>query len=222
MLLAAYGQRTLHRILIAAFGIAATAAPFQKVLSGGDESAPVRPGSVGAVEPADGGTGRAGEAGHEVRDVGEVGEVAAGREGMKPVDDGGLGLGVVVDGVVEGKGQFQEPVEVGESGCLDVGAQLLGTFGDCRGSGVLDQCGDVGQKAVGALVDAVQELVGENEFVVGALRVGEGEGQGGAELERGAFTDGSALLGFDAAGFECSDGLVGVGVAPELMSPRTR
>ncbi|GAA4120049.1 hypothetical protein GCM10022284_76140 [Streptomyces hundungensis] len=56
--------------------------------------------------------------------------------------------------------------------------------------------------------------MGEGEFVVGALRVGEGEGQSGADLEHGAFSDGSALLGFDAAGFDCGDGLGGVGVGP--------
>lgn len=42
-----------------------------------------------------------------------------------------------------------------------------GPVGDAGGSGVLDQSGDVGQEAGGALVDAVQELVREGGFVVG-------------------------------------------------------
>ncbi|MFF3787748.1 hypothetical protein [Streptomyces sp. NPDC001933] len=147
-------------------------------------------------------------------DVGEVGEVAGGGEFAQAADGGGQVLVLAAGGVVEGEGELHEAVEEGEPGGVDVGAQALGAAGDAVGSGVLDQGNDLGEEGVGALVEAVQELVGESELVAGPGGVGEGEGEGEADLCHGALAYGVVLLGFGAAGFEGGDGLGGVGVGP--------
>ncbi|MFJ9214314.1 hypothetical protein [Streptomyces sp. NPDC102264] len=79
-------------------------------------------------------------------------------------------LVLAADGVVEGEGEFHEAVEEGETCSLNVGVRALGAVGDAGGSGVLDQGDRLGEEPVGALVEAVQELVGEGEFVVGPFR----------------------------------------------------
>ncbi|MFJ1886807.1 hypothetical protein [Streptomyces sp. NPDC088137] len=68
------------------------------------------------------------------------------------------------------------------------------------------------------MVEAVQELVGESELVVGpgGGGGGEGESEGEADLRHGALADGTVLLGFGTASFEGGDGLGGVGVGPAL------
>ncbi|MER6031939.1 hypothetical protein [Streptomyces sp. NPDC001851] len=147
-------------------------------------------------------------------DVGEVGEVAGRGEVTEPVDGGGQVLVLTADSVVEIEGEFHEPVEEGQTCVLDIGGQVLGAVGGAIGSGVLDQGDDLGQEGVGALVEAVEELVREGEFVVGADRVGEGDGEGQADLHHGALTGGAVLLGLRAAGFEGGDGGSGVGVGP--------
>lgn len=158
---------------------------------------------------------RQGQGGYEVGDVNEVGEeVVGGGQRAQPADDSGQLLVLAADCVVEGEGELHEPVQEGESGSLDVGLQALGAVGDAAGSGVLDQGHDLGKEGVGALVEVVEELVCERELVVGPVAVGEGDGQGEADLHHGALADGTVLLGLSAAGFEGGDGGSGVGVGP--------
>ncbi|MFD8413694.1 hypothetical protein ACFV2Q_18290 [Streptomyces sp. NPDC059650] len=116
--------------------------------------------------------------------------------------------------MVEGEGELHEPVEEGEPCGLDVGVQALGADGDVAGTGVLKQGDNLGEEGVGALVEAVEELVGEGELVGGPGRVGEGDGQGEADLHHGAFAGGAVLCGFGSAGFEGCDGLAGVSLGP--------
>ncbi|WP_331757602.1 hypothetical protein OH736_45650 (plasmid) [Streptomyces sp. NBC_01650] len=80
--------------------------------------------------------------------------------------------------------------------------------------GTLSVPANLGEEGVGALVEAVQELVGQSELVAGPGGVGEGEGEGEADLRHGALAYSAVLLGFGAAGFEGGDRLGGVGVGP--------
>ncbi|GHG05030.1 hypothetical protein [Streptomyces filamentosus] len=149
-------------------------------------------------------------------DVGEVGEVAGGGERAESADGDGQVLVVAADGVVEGESELHEPVEEGEPRGLDVGPQALGAGGDVAvaGSGVFDQGDDLGEEGVGALVEALKELVGERELVGGSGGVGEGDCEGEADLHHGALAGGGVLFGFGAACFEGVDGGRGVGMGP--------
>ncbi|MER7466803.1 hypothetical protein [Streptomyces sp. NPDC097981] len=72
----------------------------------------------------------------------------------------------------------------------------------------------MGEEGVGALVETVEELVGECELVIGAVGVGEGQREGKADLRHRALAGGFVLLGFGSAGFEGGYGLGGVRVGP--------
>ncbi|MFE4211023.1 hypothetical protein ACFRSX_37205 [Streptomyces goshikiensis] len=50
------------------------------------------------------------------------------------------------------------------------------------------------------------------DFVAGRRGVGEGHGEGEADLHHGPLADGTVLLGFRAAGFEGGGGQAGVGL----------
>nr|WP_033032591.1 hypothetical protein [Streptomyces rimosus] len=80
------------------------------------------------------------------------------------------------------------------------------------GAGVAYEGGDARVQDGGALVEGVEELVGEGEFVVGAYRVGEGGDQGEEGLGDGPLAPGVVLFGFGAGGFEGGDGAVDVAV----------
>ncbi|MFD9415170.1 hypothetical protein ACFWC9_10695 [Streptomyces goshikiensis] len=95
---------------------------------------------------------------------------------------------------------------------LDLGVQARGAVGDAGDPGVLDQGDNLGEQGVGALVEALKELVGECEFFAGSHGVGEGHGEGEADLHHGPLAGGTVLLGFRAAGFEGGDGQAGVGL----------
>ncbi|MBT2406331.1 MULTISPECIES: hypothetical protein [unclassified Streptomyces] len=147
-------------------------------------------------------------------DVGEVGEVAGDGERAQPADGGGQGLVLAADGVVEGEGELHEPVEEGKPGGLDVALQAQGAVDDAAGSGVLDQGDDLGEETVGALVETVEELVGERELVASADRVSEREGQREADLRHRALAGGTVLFRLRARGLEGGDGAGGVGLGP--------
>ncbi|WFB11323.1 hypothetical protein LRS74_33020 [Streptomyces sp. LX-29] len=104
--------------------------------------------------------------------------------------------------MVEAQGQLQQDLGGDESGDADLGPQDAGAVFDVAvGAGVPDEGGDLRGEGGGAQVEPGQELLGEVEFVVGAVGVGEGEGEGALGLAGGTFAGDAVLLGLGAGGF---------------------
>lgn len=188
-------------------------------MAGGDEGPPAGADGVVAAEPADGGPVGPGPVAHGGRDGHIVGEVAVRGRVVQPVDGGGQVVLGLAYGVVEGEGGLQERGEPGKPGDGDLGAQHGDLAGDVAvGAGVAHEGGDVGEKGGGARVEPGEQLVGEGEFVVCTVRVGERGDQGDEGLGDGLFAPGVMLLGFRPRVLEGGDGAAGVAVGPPDVS----
>ncbi|MEU6672149.1 hypothetical protein [Streptomyces sp. NPDC046727] len=177
------------------------------------------PGQCGVVEPLDGEPVGLRQVTHGGRDVEEVDEVAVRGFLAQAIDGGAECVLLAAYGVVEGEGGLQERGEPGESCDVELGAQDGGAVGDVAvGAGVAYEAGDLGEQGGRALVERLQEPVGEGEFVVGAVRVRPGGGQGEAGLGDGPFAGGVVLFGLGPRLFEGSDGAGEVALG-QWMSP---
>ncbi|WP_189959783.1 hypothetical protein [Streptomyces alanosinicus] len=81
----------------------------------------------------------------------------------------------------KGEGEFEGDLHGGQSDAPDLGAQDLGPFFHASGAGLAQEVCDLDGEGGGAQVEAVQEVAGEGDFVVGLAGAGAGVGEGGDE-----------------------------------------
>lgn len=164
------GIRSVHIPLSAGTGLARDP---QVLASGGDQGAPAFASGSFAVEPVCWCGRLVGKFAHEGGEFCVVRVVAVVGEGAQSADRVVQVLGVL-DGVVEGEGEFEGDLHGGQSSDADLGAQDLGPFFHAGGAGVAQESCDVDGEGGGAQVEAVQEVAGEGDFVVGLVGVGDG------------------------------------------------
>ncbi|WP_214910241.1 hypothetical protein [Streptomyces sp. ISL-99] len=140
-------------------------------------------------------------------DVDVVGVVAAAGEVAQPGDYSADLVVVVLDGVVETHSQFQRGLCGCQAGVAGSGAQQAYGLEAADGPGVPDEGGDLRGEGSGPEVESRQWLVGEVEFVVGGVGVGEGEDESALGLAGGALAGDVVLLGLVPGG----------GVGPALV-----
>ncbi|MDG9687833.1 hypothetical protein QC334_34760 [Streptomyces sp. DH18] len=116
---------------------------------------------------------------------------------------------------MEGGGELEHRLGGDEAARADLGAQEFGSAGDIAvGASVADDGGDLHGEGGGAEVKAGQDLLGEVDFVVGDVRVGEREGEGARRLGGSALSGDTVLRGFVPRGLLRGGGPLHVAVGP--------